>query len=499
MWAEGWRNRFQQACRDRVDVLVIGGGITGAGVALEAAHAGLSVTLIEQRDFASGASSWSSKLVHGGLRYLASDWRLTRESVRERERLLRDAPDLVSPLAFMLPVYRGASPGHAKLRVGLAAYDVLAGRRDAHYLRCEEFRRHMPYLAAERLRGGFVYRDALTDDARLVLRVLGSAIQHGARAANYVEAQTLLRAENRVAGARVLDHVTGDYFDIPARCVVNATGAWSDRIRAGVGGNESLRPLRGSHFVFPFHVLPVARAISFPHPDDQRPVFAIPWRGATVFGTTDLDHVEPLDSPRMAAVESEYLLAALHRYFPTLGIRGRQALSSFAGVRPVIGSGAARASDESRESAIVSEQGLISVTGGKLTTFRPVARQVRERIAAALGRPDDDGVPAPLTVPRGAIAPRRREDERIGATDYRWPDLPRNLAGEAVVHLDDLMLRRTRLGLLLAEGGRDVLDRIAPLCRDALGWDAERWRTERARYEWIWQHNHAPIEPGPRT
>lgn len=501
MWTDGWRGRFAAAADAGFDVLVIGGGITGAGVALEAAHAGLSVGLVEQHDFAAGASSGSSKLVHGGLRYLASDWRLTREAVHERERLMRAAPDLVSPLEFMLPVYRGQSPGRAMLRAGLTAYDFMAGRRDSHYLRREAFRWHMPYLTSEALRGGFVYRDALTDDARLVLRVLSAAVGHGAWIANYVGACELVHEAGRVAGATVADRITGDQFTIRARCVVNATGAWSDRLRAGVDGTPELRPLRGSHFVLPFHVLPVARAIAISHPDDRRPVFALPWHGATVFGTTDLDHDGALDAPRMSVAESDYLIAALRAYFPALGIRAEHALASYAGVRPVIASDAGRASDESRESAIQVERGLISVTGGKLTTFRLVARRVLERIERELGRvagqatgqaADGRASLAPPAVdtpgPRTAVA-----DARVGVTDYRYADLERALTVEAVEHLDDLMLRRTRLGLLLTDGGRAELDVIESLCRHRLGWDRARWQHERERYEAVWQTAHAPV------
>ncbi|MGB7757572.1 MAG: glycerol-3-phosphate dehydrogenase/oxidase [Salinisphaera sp.] len=499
MWPEGWRAAFRQACTSGVDVLVIGGGITGAGVALEAAYAGLSVALVEQRDFASGASSWSSKLVHGGLRYLASDWRLTRESVRARDRLVHDLPDLVSPLAFMLPVYRGASPGRAKLRAGLTAYDLLARRRDSHYLRRAAFLGHMPYLAADGLRGGFVYHDAVTDDARLVMRVLASAAGHGARAANYVRARELVWRDGRVAGALVDDAVTDQRFRVAARCVVNATGAWSAQLRPGAEHGTRLRPLRGSHFVFPFHVLPVARAISFPHPADRRPVFAMPWRGATLFGTTDLDHDGALESPRMNAAEADYLIAALQRYFPALGIEARHALSSFAGVRPVIASGARRASDESRESAIVAANGLIDVVGGKLTTFRTVAQRVREHIDEQLQRTSSTAANAgaPLHSRQPTDTTRRdRFGDRLGATEYRVADLRGPLVGEAVEHLDDLMLRRTRLGLLLAEGGRAELACIEPWCRDLLGWSAGRWRDERERYEQIWQALHAPMPPG---
>jgi len=518
MWTEGWRNRFQQAASTRFDVLVIGGGITGAGVALEAARAGLRVALVEQNDFASGTSSGSSKLVHGGLRYLASgDWRLTRESVRERQRLMHDVPGLVDPLDFMMPVYRGDKPGRWPLRAALALYDLMAGKRYSRYLDPPAFSGHMPYLRDTELRGGFVYRDAQTDDARLTLRVLAEAIDHGALAANYVRAESLVFENNDAAGARLADAVSGERFTLSAACVVNATGPWTDRLRASVDGAPQLRPLRGSHFVFDFHTLPVARAITLFHPQDRRPLFAIPWQGATVFGTTDLDHDASMDAvPRMSVEESDYLIDAARHYFPALDLSAGAAISSYAGVRPVVqGEPGASASEESRESAIDVERGLITVTGGKLTTFRVTAHDVLSRVGEVLGR-------EPLIDPNRAIintrvaggipkseaervhrygpgytrmldAPVAGDDERLGATDYCLRELRFALACEAVEHLDDLLLRRTRAGLLLPGGGVHELHRIEALCRDALGWDANRWQQEVERYLEHWRAVHAPV------
>lgn len=517
MWTDGWRARFRDAADTRVfDLLVIGGGITGAGVALEAARAGLRVALVEQNDFASGTSSWSSKLVHGGLRYLAAgDWRLTRESVRERQRLMRDLPGLVEPLDFMLPVYAHDRPGRFKLGTGLAVYDLMARKRYSHYMNPATFAGHMPYLERAALTGGFVYRDAVTDDTRLTLRVLIEAADHGAAAANYVRVEKLLFESDRVAGARVHDRETGDGFDIRARAVVNATGPWSDALRERVGGAARLRPLRGSHFVFPFHALPVARAITLFHPEDRRPLFAIPWQGATVFGTTDLDHEAPMDEPPvMSAAESDYLIAAARHYFPALAPDARAALSAYAGVRPVVrGEPGASASEESRESAIDVERGLISVTGGKLTTFRVTAHAVLDEVGAALGRDLALNVRSPIVhAPHRGVRPSAETDrisrhgpgyarmpaavddaQTLGATDYCRGELRFALAHEAVAHLDDLMLRRTRAGLLLADGGAAELAAIESLCRETLGWDADRWHTEVARYLAHWRAVHAPI------
>lgn len=508
MWTEGWRSRFRAAAETRFDVLVIGGGITGAGIALEAARAGLRVALVEQNDFASGTSSWSSKLVHGGLRYLASgDWRLTRESVRERQRLMLDLPGLIEPLDFMLPVYAHDKPGRWPLTAALGAYDLMAGKRYSRYMKPGVFGAHMPYLNAHALTGGFVFRDAVTDDVRLTLRVLIEAAEHGALAANYTRADELIFDQDKVAGARVRDTETGDAFVIQAACVINATGPWSDRLRAGVDAKPQLRPLRGSHFVFPFHALPVARAVTLFHPDDRRPLFAVPWQGATLFGTTDLDHEQSIDeTPRMSAAESDYLIAAARHYFPSRDLRAGDALSSFAGVRPVVrGAPGATASAESRESAIDVDKGLISVTGGKLTTFRLTAQDVLGRVGGILGRRFAPAPDAPITHtgtatvgsvrhgPAYARMPINDDDAvQLGTTDYCRRELRFAATHEAVAHLDDLMLRRTRAGLLLADGGLDELPALAPLICGALGWDDARWRAEVERYRGHWQAVHAP-------
>ncbi|WP_348764879.1 glycerol-3-phosphate dehydrogenase/oxidase [uncultured Salinisphaera sp.] len=512
MWTQDWRSQFEAAAERAFDVLIVGGGITGAGVALQAARAGLRVALIEQNDFASGTSSWSSKLVHGGLRYLASgDWRLTRESVQERQRLMHDLPGLVTPLDFMLPVYAHDKPGRWALQAALGAYDFMARKRYSHYMKPAEFGAHMPYLNRDGLKGGFVYRDALTDDVRLTLRVLIEARSHGVLAANYVRAEQLLFDGDTVNGARVADRETGRCFDIRAAVVVNATGPWSDRLRAQVEGAAQLRPLRGSHFVFPFHVLPVGRAITLFHPDDRRPLFAIPWQGATVFGTTDLDHEKPMDEvPRMSAAESDYLIAAARHYFPARNMQAADALSCFAGVRPIVrGEPGASASQESRESSIERERGLITVTGGKLTTFRVTANDVLEQVGQALGRRFVRNDKAPIIHAVGADAQTRggvrhgpafagmfarADDARaLGTTDYRFRELRFALSHEAVAHLDDLLLRRTRAGLLLEQGGLAELPALEPLVRDTLGWDAARWNDEVERYRAHWHRVHAPV------
>jgi len=497
---------------DAFDVLVIGGGIAGAGIALEAARAGAKVALVEARDFASGTSSRSSKLVHGGLRYLAqAQFGLTRESVRERDALLRDAAGLVQPLRFLLPVRRGGRNGRAKLGVGLFLYDQFAGRRTRRWHAADELLGAAPGLDPQGLDGGWSYLDAQTDDARLVLRVLTEARRLSALTLNHAKVEGLTRNPLGVDGARVRDQISGSAFTLKARVVVNATGVWADQVRANLDRAPLLRPLRGSHLLLPAWRLPLAQAIGLFHPDDGRPVFALPWEGRTLVGTTDLDHDAGLDQePGISAGELDYLLRALQAAFPAFGLSAADVLSTWSGVRPVVSSGrAVDPSKEAREHLITLEDGLITVTGGKLTTFRSTALQAlrlaQSRVPALRQL---DGT-APVFTPiehqsrLRTLAPelRARLTARYGSdaaavvggaapdelaplcgTPTVFAELRWACRAEGVEQLDDLLLRRTRLGLLLRDGAAQLLPRIQPLASQELGWDDARWQAECARY-----------------
>ncbi|PPE72832.1 FAD-dependent oxidoreductase [Solimonas fluminis] len=492
------------------DLAIVGGGITGAGIFTEALRTGARVLLVEQADFASGTSAWSSKLVHGGLRYLKEgQWRLTLESVRERQRLLQDAPGLVEAQPFLMPVYRGARPGRGVLRAGLAVYDLMAGRLASRWVPRDELLRMEPGLRRENLLGAMAYEDARTDDTRLVLRQIFDGVAAGGIALNYTRAE--LRHEGgRVRGLRLRDVESGDVRDIDAGMVINAAGCWAAGLPGAPAGAPALRPLRGSHFVFPAARLPIGRAVSWLHPRDRRPVFAYPWEGAVLFGTTDLDHDGTLEWPGMSHAESAYLIEALQAQFPSLGLRARDALSVYAGVRPVVAAGEGDPSAASRESALWSGPGLVGVTGGKLTTFRVTARQVLAEAAKQQPRLRPAQEAPVFSAPAGggsrrlqgrlgaaAVAHIAREFPReamqaIAGTPFTWAELRWALRQERVRHLGDLLLRRTRLGLLLPRGAEAELERIGMLCRQELGWDAARWQAERAGWIDLWQLRHAP-------
>jgi glycerol-3-phosphate dehydrogenase len=519
-WHSGWRDGLTGLLARDWDVVVVGGGITGAGILLEAARRGLNALLVEQRDFAWGTSSRSSKLVHGGLRYLKQGrLRLTREAVHERQALLRDAPGLVEPQGFAFADYAGRRPGRKAFLLGLALYDRMAGQRERHYFGADEFLMLAPNVGRAGLLGGICYTDAKTDDARLVLRVLHEARLHGAVAVNYMAAESLLRAGATVCGARLADGLHGARHEVRARVVINATGAWADGLRGQAGASPRLRPLRGSHLVLPAWRLPLAQAISLMHPADGRPVFAYPWEGVTLVGTTDLDHSAGMtQEAAITRAEVEYLMAALRFQFPGLGLGEGDVIATFAGVRPVIDSGQRDPSKEGREHAVWLDQGLLTVTGGKLTTFRRIALDALKQAMPMLPGWRDALEPlpifgAPAGTPRharlrnGALrrllgrhgphtqalldAAREGELETIPGSETLWAELRWAARAEAVLHLEDLLLRRTRLGLQLRGGGAQIMGRVRAICQDELEWSDQRWDAEQAAYLALWTAHYS--------
>ncbi|SHG58334.1 glycerol-3-phosphate dehydrogenase/oxidase [Massilia sp. CF038] len=517
-WQTGWRASLPALAAREWDVLIIGGGITGAGILLEAARRGLKALLVEQRDFAWGTSSRSSKLVHGGLRYLKEGkFGLTRESVQERDGLLRDARGLVEPQSFAFGDYAGGKPGRKTFLLGLAIYDLLSGRRERHAIGHSEFLMMAPNIARSALQGGMCYTDAKTDDARLVLRVLQQAQAHGGVAVNYMAADSLLRSGSTVIGARLVDGVDGSAHEVRARLVINATGAWADQLRGQTGAPAKIRPLRGSHLIFPAWRLPLAQAVSLMHPHDGRPVFAYPWEGVTLVGTTDVDHGASLKAEAaITRPELDYLMQALQHAFPDLPLAEGDILATYAGVRPVIDSGQLDPSKEGREHAVWIDDGLMTVTGGKLTTFRVIALDALRRAMPLLPGWDDALEPHPIFMPpaparlrlrgsqrarlegrygdaAGALvaAARPGEMELIPGTQTFWAELRWAARAEAVLHLEDLLLRRTRLGLQLRGGGTGHMARIRAICQDELGWDDAHWTASEAAYLALWKSHYS--------
>jgi glycerol-3-phosphate dehydrogenase len=485
---------------ERFDLLILGGGITGAGVALDAALRGLRVALIDKGDFASGTSSASSKLVHGGLRYLEhGEFRLVYEALHERGHLLRNAPHLVRPLRFLLPFYTGARLPPWKWRAGLLLYDLLAGRSNiarSRPLDGARIKRDFPGLRTSGLLGGATYFDAQMDDARVCIEVLKTAAAHGACVANYVEAVAFEQG-----GARAVDQVGGGEYTIRARQVLNATGPWVDAIcrLAGDTSGPYLKPTKGVHLVAPDRELTTAFLLL--HPADGRVFFVIPWLGKTLVGTTDTLCADGPDALTVTPADVAYLLEGHNRYFaPTL--QESDILGRFVGLRPLIDSKAGNPAAMTREFRVfASPSGLLSVAGGKYTTYRHMAEIITDEIARRLGsrrrgctrRQRLDGAPetawarfAPAEIARvrnrhaldeksarhlvdrygrraGDVAAYLERDPSLAnRITPEEPDLEAELAyqrdHEMAIYPADSLLRRTRLGLfrpgLLTSGVR---------------------------------------------
>jgi glycerol-3-phosphate dehydrogenase len=504
------------------DLIVVGGGITGAGVLRAACAAGLRALLIEAEDFSCGTSSRSSKLVHGGFRYLRNhQFNVTYESVKERQHLLAHAPHLITPLRFMMPYYQKSTGRN--LHLGVMIYDLMAPRWDHCGYKPLDVLKVLP-VREQGLLGGYEYTDARMDDSRLVLRILQEAVRSGAAAINYAKVTGLLHArDGRVCGVQVTDQAgSGRTAEVHARVVINATGPWSDELRAQTGAPPRIRKLRGSHLVFSGDRLPLSRAVTLFHPYDHRAMFAIPWENVVVFGTTDIDHQQESQEPYASQDEIEYMLAAARYTFPASDLSDKDILSTFSGLRPIVSSGQANhPSQASRAHVVWQENGLLTVTGGKLTTFRIMAHQALEAVRTQFparpefSPPDFDPLPE-LTPPPGVdldtfhyllgrygqstlpllTAAQQGELEPITGTPNVWAELRWAAGNEAVEHLDDLLLRRVRLGLLLPGGGQAHLPRIRFIVQSELGWSAERWDAEVQRYCSIWQAYYAPSPTG---
>ncbi len=485
----GNRQALSSLSETEWDLVIIGGGITGAGILLEAARLGKKALLLEQQDFAWGTSSRSSKMVHGGLRYIAQgDVTLTKHSLQERERLLVELPHMVVRFPYIFPIRKGSFPGRLAMSAVLTVYDKLAGVSDHNWIPRDKLLAQYPSLNREGLNGAMRYTDALVDDARLVLRVLHEAALEGGTANNYSEVSAVSKTAQ---GFRldVVDKITGDTTQIKARQVANATGAWADILSAT---GAKVRPQRGSHIFIPAAKLPVQDCLTVMHPDDGRPVFIYPWKGETCIGTTDLDHREsPNIEPHCTAAEISYLLKVANDQLPAVPVSRADIISTMAGVGPIIRSGTGSDPSKERRDHLVwtGSNGVVSVSGGKLTTFRLIALDVLHALHLINDKQlkdaqsnrklrcfnhqvaDPDHLNAPLVkVAQGNALIRQVE----------WI-----LTHEMVQHLDDLMLRRLRAGNMLPKGGAEILETLKPLCQQHLGWDETRWVAEIARYQQI--------------
>jgi glycerol-3-phosphate dehydrogenase len=374
------------------DLAIVGGGITGAGVALDAATRGWRVALVDKSDFASGTSSVSSKLIHGGLRYLErADFHLVAEALHERGRLLANAPHLVQPLPFVLPFYKKARVARWQWRLALTLYDLLAGHanlRRSRPLSEATVRRASPGLHATGRCGAALYYDAQMDDARLCLAVIHTAVRHGAACANYVEAVGFECDGGRISAVHARDVFTQRELRIAARVVLNAAGPWVDEVRrrAGAVSGPRLQPTKGIHLLVAPRPEPFAFLLL--HPRDGRVFFVLPWYGKTLLGTTDTFPDAGPDALTVRPDEVAYLLEGYNHHF-TPALHPEDVLGSFAGLRPLLAGQAGTPSSRSREYEIATDEGgLISVAGGKYTTYRQMAEEITDLVGRRLGLAD---------------------------------------------------------------------------------------------------------------
>jgi glycerol-3-phosphate dehydrogenase len=372
------------------DLLVVGGGITGAGVARDAVMRGLKVALVEQSDYAFGTSSRSSKLVHGGLRYLENmEFGLVFESLRERYIQRKLHPNLVWPMPFLFPVYEGEKPGLRLMSLGLWLYDLLAlfrSHRIHKTLSAAKVSDLVPGLKSEGLVGGVHYHDCRTDDARLTLLNVFSAQREGATVSNYVRFEApRFNDRGSVQGAVLTDQLSGRQFEVATRHIVYAAGPWTDRLKEAPGGGRLLRTTKGVHIVVARERCPVDAVVVMKSPQDRRIVFAVPWGDKVYLGTTDTDFNDHPDGVSVTDEDAEYILETSNRFFPAAKLAKTDIKGAWAGLRPLIRTDAETAYKTSREHEVfVDPRGITTVAGGKLTTYRSMAKEVVDKVAKEL-------------------------------------------------------------------------------------------------------------------
>ncbi|MBY0551044.1 MAG: glycerol-3-phosphate dehydrogenase/oxidase [Candidatus Obscuribacterales bacterium] len=511
------------------DLVVIGGGITGAGVAQNAASRGLSVLVIEKTDFGAGTSSKTTKLIHGGLRYLEQfHFNLTRQLCEERERLKRLAPHLVKDFSFVLPFTRGQLFFNMKASVGIGLYDLLtmtAGRTSSHaHLSKKAVFQTAPALSPDIVTGGIKFHDAITDDTRMVLTVFKSAFDHGAILVNYVDARGLKMEGGRIVAVDCHDRFTGEDFTVSCKACVNATGVWTDEICNLVSGEPEQRvtPSKGTHIIVPSSAFETNTALFLPT-TDGRFVFVVPWLRALMIGTTDEAYTGDINSPRATAEEMDYLLSVANSYTKSSRLSRADIIGSFAGLRPLVklpGQDSDNTSAMSREHLIFEAPGkLINVAGGKLTSYRLMAEEIIDHVAKLhpelkpaasrtgelmLGgwKNKDDYLNESAAI--SARARRLTLDpatidhlianygaEATGVLDLLeqnsdlgrricidfppiFAEIPFCVEHEMAVSLSDVMFRRLRLGLLNHNQAMAAAPAVARVMQQMLGWDEHR-------------------------
>ena len=499
------------ARRDPWDIVVIGGGATGVGIAVDAASRGYDVLLLEQHDFGKGTSSRSTKLVHGGVRYLEQgNIALVMEALKERGLLRQNAPHLVSNLAFVVPNYDWwEAPFYG---LGLKVYNVLAGKYGfgtSEILSREETLARLPTIKTDGLRGGVVYYDGQFDDARLLINLVETAADQGATLVNYVQVVGITKgADGFVDGVVASDHETGRQWTVGARAVINAGGPFSDAVRrlAEPDARALIAPSQGIHLVFHHSFLAADAAIMVPHTSDGRVMFAIPWHGHTLVGTTDTPISTPTLEPRPLEEEIDFILETAGQYLHKAPTRA-DVLSVFVGIRPLVKSGDGTLTAAlSRDHTIhIDASGLLTTTGGKWTTYRNMAEHTVDQAADLARLPERPCVTRTLNVhgfhPNadrfgalgvyGSDAPAIQDLMRATpslaaplhpALPYTGAEVVWAVRNEMARSVEDVLARRTRALFLNARAAEAMAPEVARLMGEELDWDAARMARETAAF-----------------
>jgi glycerol-3-phosphate dehydrogenase len=468
---------------EKFDLLVIGGGITGCGVARDAAMRGLNVALVERDDFASGTSGRSSRLVHGGIRYLEhGQLHLVYESIRERQILLRIAPHLVKPLAFSWPIYRGARVGKVRLSAGLLAYYVMAGGRSRLHstLNVRETLEREPSLESAGLTGGAVYYDACTDDARLTVANAIAAQQNGATVVSHARVTRILQDHGKAVGAVVKSLHPDETYQVQARVIVNAIGVWNNEFTRDKRARRH-RGSKGAHISVSRERVGNRDALTLMSPIDGRVMFCLPAGSQAIVGTTDTWTDESPESVHASTADVDYLLRSANAYFPRAKLTRGDVVSAWAGIRPLASATASNPTAVSREHSIVTDgTGVINVTGGKLTTYRSMAAEVVDRVQQSLGQEQEraptDSVELPGAERASEIAQLQGEDRKlaeplVSELPYTGAHLVYGVTKEMALDLSDLLIRRVHLAFEARDHGVSVAARAADIVAPLLGWD----------------------------
>jgi len=481
------RRNFSALGSKVFDVLVVGGGIFGAGIARDAALRGLRVALIDKADFASGTSSRSSKLIHGGFRYLEqAACRLVMESCRERQVLRNMAPHLVKPLPFLLPVYQGDQRSLGKMRIGMALYDALALYRNTarhRGLSPSATIEKEPQLAKNGLRGSILYYDCQEDDARFCIENILHAAQLGAVCMNYCELSGFVSHNGTVAAANVEDRIGGNSLEIRAKCFINAAGPWVDRVAGLAGaGNGYLKPTKGVHILLP--KLTENHAIAFQAKRDGRIMFVLPWNDCSIVGTTDTDYSGDPDDVHAEPADIEYILAEVRALFPEVKIDYGDVITTFAGLRPLLHTrNGSKPSSRSREWQIIHHgPSFMSIAGGKYTTYRAEAQKIVDELLRKLGEKPRLCTTAHTLLPTHSS----NSDQLIAKSPTIYAsDIRRACEEEMATSVDDVMRRRTSLALSRF-GGPETAAAVARIMAAYMGWSETQMRSSLADYLGHW-------------